>query len=128
MSIKKSTPVLLVSEIEPCVDFWTRLGLAKTVEVPVEGKLVFVILQSGGAEVMYQTYASVKHEGNAAMSAACDRGPTFLYLEVDDLAATRGKISDVPLVMQERTTFYGSKEFAVNDPGGHFITFAQMGA
>ncbi len=27
--------------------------------------------------------------------------------------------------MPERTAFYGMREFAVQDPAGHFITFAQ---
>ena len=127
MSIKKSTPVLCVSEVEPCVDFWARLGLTKTVEVPVDGKLVFVVLQSGTVEIMYQTIASVAHDNPHAGEAAA-KGPTFLYIEVDDLAATRALIPDLPLWLEERTTFYGAKEFGVNDPGGHFITFAQMGA
>ena len=28
--------------------------------------------------------------------------------------------------MPVRTTFYGMKEFAVQDPGGHCITLAQL--
>jgi hypothetical protein len=27
--------------------------------------------------------------------------------------------------MPERTAFSGMREFAVQDPGGHFVTFAQ---
>ena len=34
-------------------------------------------------------------------------------------------MKDVRMVMRFRTAFYGMKEFAVQDPGGHFITFAQ---
>ena len=30
--------------------------------------------------------------------------------------------------MPVRTAFYGMKEFSVQDPGGHFITFAQPAA
>jgi hypothetical protein len=33
MSVKELTPVLLVEEVEPCVNFWQRLGFAKTVEL-----------------------------------------------------------------------------------------------
>ena len=29
-------------------------------------------------------------------------------------------------VMQKRTTDYGATEIGVREPGGHFITFAQM--
>ena len=127
MSIKKSTPVLLVPEIEPCVKFWERLGFSKTVEVPEGDKLAFVILVNGAIELMYQTYSSVQAD-NATIGAEAGKGPAFLYVEVDNLADTRQAIADVPLLMQERTTFYGAKEFAVKDPGGHIVTFAQMGA
>ena len=34
-------------------------------------------------------------------------------------------MKDVQKVMPERTAFYGMREFAVQDPSGHFITFAQ---
>jgi uncharacterized glyoxalase superfamily protein PhnB len=56
------------------------------------------------------------------------RGPTFLYIEVDDLAATREATKGSEVVMEERTTFYGSHEFGIKDPAGHFVTFAQFGA
>ena len=59
MSVKKITPVLFAAEIEPCVKFWVeRFGFEKTVEVPAGNKLGFAIVQEGGVELMYQSYAS----------------------------------------------------------------------
>ncbi len=125
MNVKKITPVLLVSQIEPILPFWIdRLGFAKTIEVPDGDKLGFVSFQKGSAEVMYQTYASVEHDAPPAMIAA-GKGPTYLYLEVDNLDAVLAALRDTPKVMPERTAFYGMREFAVQDPAGHFITFAQ---
>ena len=49
MSVKKITAVLLVDEIEPCLDFWMRLNFQKTIEVPAGDKLAFVTLESGNA-------------------------------------------------------------------------------
>ena len=41
----KITPVLFVDAIEPGLPFWIdKLGFTKTVEVPGEGGLAFVIL------------------------------------------------------------------------------------
>jgi uncharacterized glyoxalase superfamily protein PhnB len=127
MNVKKITAVLLVEEVEPCVKFWTEhMGFEKTAEVPDGDRLVFAILQKDGAEIMYQTYASVeKDHPHPEMLAR--RGPTFLYIEVDNLAATMSAVGDAEIVMPERTTFYGSKEFVVKDPSGHFVTFAQFG-
>jgi uncharacterized glyoxalase superfamily protein PhnB len=126
MNVKKITPVLLVNEIEPVLPFWVdRLGFTKTIEVPDGNKLAFVAFQKSSVEVMYQTYASVEHDAPPAMAAAARKGPTYLYLEVDNLDATLAAMKDVQKVMPERTAFYGMREFAVQDPAGHFITFAQ---
>ena len=126
MSVNKLTPVLLVEEVEPCVKFWERLGFAKTVEVPDGNKLAFVILQKGGVELMYQSYASVEKDFSANPLLS-KKGPTFLYVEVASLDDTMAAMKGVEVVMPVRTTFYGSKEIGYQDPGGHMITFAQMG-
>ncbi len=126
MTVKKITPVLLVKEIESIVPFWVdRLGFTKTIEVPDGNKLGFAAFQKGAAEVMYQTYASVEKDAPASMSAEARKGPTYLYLEVDDLDAVLAAMKDGRIVMSVRTAFYGMREFSVQDPGGHFITFAQ---
>jgi len=126
MNVKKITPVLLVNEIEPVLPFWIdRLGFIKTIEVPEGDKLAFVAFQKGSVEVMYQTYHSVEKDAPPAMAAAARKGPSYLYLEVDKLGDVLVALKDVPKVMPERTAFYGMREFAVQDPAGHFITFAQ---
>jgi len=125
MNVNRITPVLLVNKIEPVLHFWVdRLGFTKTIEVPDGSELGFVALQKGGAEVMYQTYASVEKDAPPSMVAA-RKGPTYLYMEVDNLDAALASMTDVAKVMPERTAFYGMREFAVQDPEGHFITFAQ---
>src|SRR5207248_11633927 len=105
-----------------CIDFWKRLNSRKTIEVPGVDKLAFVTLESGNAEVMYQTFSSLDKS-----TQALRRGPTFLYIEVDNLDSTIAAIKGAPVVMSVRTTFYGAKEIGVTDPSGHVITFAQMG-
>ena len=126
MNVKRITPVLLVEEIEPLIPFWVGcLGFSKTIEVPDGNKLGFVIFEKGSVEVMYQTYASVEKDAPPAMSREARKGPTYLYLEVDHVDAVLAAMKDARLVMPLRTAFYGMREFAVQDPGGHFITFAE---
>ena len=126
MNVKRIPAVLLVKEIEPLIPFWVdRLGFAKTVEVPDGNKLGFVIFQKNSVEVMYQTYASVEKDAPPSMSSEARKGPTYLYMEVDNLDAVLAQMKDSRMVMPVRTAFYGMKEFAVQDPGGHFITFAE---
>jgi uncharacterized glyoxalase superfamily protein PhnB len=127
MSVKKITPVLFAAEIEPCVKFWVeRFGFEKTVEVPDGNKLGFAIVQKGGVELMYQSFASADKDAPPATAQAVRKGPTFLYVEVENLDEAIGALKDVPVVMPVRTTFYGSREIGVTDPAGHFVTIAQM--
>ena len=108
--------------------FWTEhLGFIKTVEVPEDGNLGFVILQQGDVEVMYQTYASVSKDLPEILSEV-RKGPTFLYLEVENLDLLKPALQSTGVYLPERKTFYGAREIGVRDPAGHFLTFAEMSA
>lgn len=127
MNLKKVTPVLFAKEIEPCLKFWVeRLGFAKTIDVPDGDKLAFAILQKGGIELMYQTYASAEKDVST-LSPEVRKGPSFLYVEVENLDEINSAMPGAEVVMPVRTTFYGAKEIGIRDPAGHIITFAQLG-
>jgi hypothetical protein len=124
--IRKSTPVLIVEVIEPSLPFWQeRLGFARPVEVPDGERLGFVILTNGTVEIMYQTAASVRKD-SAAHGAAFDHDKTFLFVEVDDIDALGAALKGFEIVMPKRETFYGATEIGYREPGGHYVTFAQM--
>jgi len=127
MSVKKVTAVLFAQDIEPCVKFWMdRFGFEKTAEVPEGDKLAFAMLQKGNVELMYQSYASADKDVGTNISEAVRKGPTFLYVEVDNLEETINAVKGSEIVMPKRKTFYGSTEFGVKDPAGHFVTFAEF--
>jgi len=127
MTVKKITPILFAQELEPSIKFWTeQLGFSKTVEVPEGNKIGFAILQKDGVELMYQSYASVEKD-NPATAAAVKKGPTFLYIDVEDLDHALAVTKGAKIVMPVRSTFYGAKEFGITDPAGHYIIFAQQG-
>lgn len=129
MNVKKITPVLFVPEVEPCVKFWVeRFGFQKTVEVPDGDKLAFAMLQKGNVELMYQSYASADKDVGTTISQVVRKGPTFLYVEIDNLDQTINAVKDAEVVMPRRKTFYGSTEIGIKDPAGHYITFAEFDA
>jgi uncharacterized glyoxalase superfamily protein PhnB len=129
MNVKKITAVLFAQEIEPSVKFWVeRFGFEKTAEVPDGDKLAFVMLQKGNVELMYQSYASADKDVGASISQAVRKGPTFLYVEVDNLEETIGAVKGADVVIPKRKTFYGSTEIGIKDPAGHYVTFAQFAA
>jgi uncharacterized glyoxalase superfamily protein PhnB len=127
MNLKKITPVLMVDEVEPCVQFWMeRLGFEKAAEVPDGEKIGFAILQKGELEIMYQSYASMEKDHGKDNLRELRKGPAFLYVEVEKLDEIIAQIQGAPVVVPDRTTFYGAREIGVKDPGGHIVVFAQF--
>jgi uncharacterized glyoxalase superfamily protein PhnB len=119
----KITPVLIVEKIEPLLPFWLdRLGFEKTVEVPGDDGLAFVIFQHGTAELMFQTRASAEKDVPQIAGDLKPRPGTFI--EVDDFDDLLKRVDGLEVVMPERTTFYGMREIMVREPGGNIICFA----
>ncbi len=119
--MNKITANLIVDRIEDCLPFWTRLGFAPTVEVPDGDRLGFAILVRAPVELMLQTRASLA--GDVAPLADGPHHAT-LYIEVESLAPIREALAGIPLVVPERTTFYGARELIVRDPAGNAIFFS----
>jgi hypothetical protein len=125
-NLRKATSVLIVEAIESSLPFWQeRLGFERGVEVPHENRLGFVILSNGSVEIMYQTIASLRAD-SAAHGAEYRGDRTFLFVEVEAIDAIAAALDGFDVFMPRRTTFYGSTEIGYREPGGHFVTFAQM--
>lgn len=121
------TPVVVVDDVEPCAQFWQKLGFERAAEVPHGNSLGFVALVGDGIELMYQSLDSVKAD-NAAMGEVLRTGGSSLFVEVPDLNAAVMAVSGAPVVVPERTTFYGMREVGVLDPGGNLVLLAQKNA
>ena len=123
--LKKLTPVLLVERIEDQLPFWVeRLEFEKTVEVPHDGALGFVILVKDGVELMLQSWASVAADVGALKD---ERSNVPMFFEVTDINEIENRLGDLPRLYERRTTFYGATEVGVRDPAGNPVTFAQFG-
>jgi hypothetical protein len=120
----KLTPVLIVDSIEKGMTFWVdRMGFEKTVDVPEDDHLGFVILVRDGAELMMQTITSVQKDEPRFVPQA--KGNTVgLFIEVDDFEDVKKRLEGYPITMPERRTFYGMVEIGVIEPGGNTVVFA----
>jgi len=127
-ALGRLTPVLVVDAVEPCIVFWTeRFGFTAENQVPGDdGKLVFASVKKEDIEVMYQTRASVIAERPDAASELTGHS-TVLFISTDDLDAVEKAIAGAPVVSPRHTTFYGSTEIYVREPGGNTVGFAQFG-
>jgi uncharacterized glyoxalase superfamily protein PhnB len=123
----KITPVLMVEEIEKSLPFWMdRMGFEKTVDVPEGDALGFAILVRDGAELMLQTFESIRKDSPQFVPQSPSHDVS-LFIEVEDFADILKRLEGYPTALPERVTFYGMREIGVRDPGGHIVVFAARG-
>jgi hypothetical protein len=124
---KALAPVLIVDQVEPCLEFWTRLGFTRENEVPgADGKLVFASVRQGAVEIMYQTRASVAAD-NPAQAAELTGHSTGLFISMGspaELDALEPLLHGAPVVKARHQTFYGTTELYVREPGGNVVGFS----
>jgi lactoylglutathione lyase len=123
---KKLTPNLVVEKVERSLAFYVDvLGFARGFTVPEQSPFVFGSVTSGGIEIFFNDKAAAIHEYPSFAGRPIGATGT-MYIEVEGVEALHARLkSAVPIVMPLVTQFYGAKEFAIADPDGYLITFAE---
>ena len=124
--LKKLTPNLIVSDVRRSLEFYRDvLGFTVAVTVPEAEPFVFAIVQSGPVEI----FLNAPEPAIAEYPAFKDRpigGTLTLFVEVTNIALAHATLQDkVKIVMPIEHKWYGSTEFAFEDPDGYLITFAE---
>lgn len=122
MGLANVTPVLLATELEPCVEFWKGLGFDTEITVPFQDELAFVSLQNGSLEIMYQSIAFSKATNPAGIDGV---NRSIIFLETDELDEIVEVVEKYDVVTPDHITDRGSREIWVRDPAGNLIGFAQ---
>lgn len=122
----KLTPNLVVSDVERSAAFYRDvLGFTVETTVPDTAPYLFAILRSGAVGV----FLNAPEPAMAEYPAFKDRpigGTLTLFIEVDGIDECYRALKDrVSVVMELETKWYGMTEFAIADPDGYLITFAQ---
>jgi uncharacterized glyoxalase superfamily protein PhnB len=120
------TPNLIVRDVAASTAFYCDvLGFAIKQTVPEQAPFVFVWLERDGVPVFLNAVHAVEEDfpGAAARPAG---GTATLFFTVTEVDALHARIApQAPVVMPIKTQFYGMREFAVTDPDGHILTFAE---
>jgi hypothetical protein len=125
MKIQRSTPVCIVDQIEPLLEFWEKkLGFKREAEVPHGSSLGFVLLKKDDQEMMFQTRASIEAD-LPALLPLLEKKPVIQFIEIDSLDDLLSQLKGVDVLVQPRTTFYGMREIGIQDPAGFILIFAQ---
>ena len=122
----KLTPNLIVGSVERSLAFYTDvLGFARGMTVPEQSPFVFASATSGPVEIFFNDRSTVAKESPQMAGLAFGGGNT-MFIEVDGIDALHDRVKpQVTIVLPIVTQWYGMREFAITDPDGYVITFAQ---
>ncbi len=123
---KKLTPNLLVASVERSLVFYVdTLGFERGMTVPDASPFAFASVTSDAVEIFFNDAAGAVKEYPAFGGRPLGATGT-LFIEVEGIDALHGRLKPiVTIVMPIETKFYGMREFAIEDPDGYVITFAE---
>ena len=127
MKLKRLIPMLNVSHIENSLEFYQRgLGFSIVSDPAAVADWRWANIRSGDAELMLS-----ESGGSPALKQNIDphldtSWPCIYYFYPDDVDAMHAHLCDQgysPSALQ--TTLYDMREFSIQDPDGHLLSFGQ---
>jgi uncharacterized glyoxalase superfamily protein PhnB len=127
LKASKLTPNLIVSSVERSLAFYTEvLGFARAMTVPDQSPFVFASVTSGDVEIFFNDKSTVAKENPQFAGLSIGGGGNTMFIEVEQVDALHDRITSLAsIVMAIHTQWYGMREFAITDPDGYVITFAE---
>ena len=126
--LKKLTPNLMVEDVGQTLGFYRQvLGFEIVMTLPESAPFDFAIVRRDGAEIMFQSRASLSENVPALAGSPIGSSQTF-YIEVSGLQELYKQLQDkVEIVVDLHTTFYGTQEFYFRDINGYILSFSEAG-
>ena len=128
-TFSKLTPNLLVDDVERSLRFYEDvLGFTRGFTVPEARPFVFGSVVSGPIEIFFnEKNTAVKEYPGFAGRAIGITGTLYIELQgPGNIEGLHDRLKPLTaIVMPMVTQFYGVKEFAIADPDGYVITFAE---
>ena len=127
-TIQKLTPNMMVDDVNATVEFYRSvLGFDLVVAVPDSGRLDWALVQRDDVEMMFQARQSLIEEMPLFQDRPAGGALTF-YLDVEGVEGLYERLrARVRVVKDLHETFYGTREFAIEDCNGFILTFAEGG-
>ncbi|TYP94801.1 putative conserved protein PhnB, glyoxalase superfamily [Fodinibius salinus] len=125
MKLQSLSPNLMVEDVNKTTKFYTDiLDFELLQTVPEEGNLEWALVQRDGVSLMFQKKESIRDEYPDLKNQKGGGALTF-FIKVEDLEDLYQGIKDkVNLIKDIHETFYGTKEFAIQDPNNFILTFS----
>lgn len=120
------TPNLLVRDVARSLSFYRDvLGFTIKESVPAAEPYVFVMLERDAAMVFLNDIKAAEEDYPPAASMP-PGGTVAMFFVIEGVDAFHDQVAPrATVIMPLKTQFYGMREFAVTDPDGHILTFAE---
>ena len=130
MKFSSLVPNLVTTDVARALAFYRDvLGFSVTMHVPDEAPFVFVGLQRGEVTVFLNAIEAVRQDLPDVPSLSPGHSGVSMFVQVEGVRdlwdALRGKTT---VIMPIKDQWYGMTEFAITDPDGYVITFAERKA
>ena len=126
VTFQSITPNLLVRDVAKSTAFYRDvLGFTMGETVPDKEPFVFVWMKHGDVSVFLNDIKAAEHDYPPAAKMP-QGGTAALFFIITDVDGYHARVAPkANVIMPLKTQFYGMREFAVTDPDGHIITFAE---
>lgn len=128
MKFNKVTPNLIVRDMEKSIAFYREvLGFTVSQTVPDKAPFIFAWMKSGEADIFLNIHQKPS-EGRPDLYSGKEIGGTMsLYIAMDGVEELAKSVQahGVKLTIPLHMEFYGMKEFAILDPDGYLLIFAE---
>lgn len=120
-------PNLIVHSVNDMIDYYVGvLGFKLEQTNPEEGVFEWAMVRRDEVTLMFQTFESIQSE-LADINFVSDGARATYFITMKRIEEYYESIKDkAEIVMELKTTFYGSTEFAITDPEGHVLAFAEF--
>jgi uncharacterized glyoxalase superfamily protein PhnB len=126
----KITPNLVVADMEKSLTFYRDvLGFSVSQTVPDKAPFIFAWMKRDNADIfLNQNMPPQPGAPDLYAGKPVGGGTLSLYLAMDGIDDLYAKVQQekVPIVIAMHKEFYGMREFAVHDPDGYLLIFAEQ--
>ena len=127
MKLFKLTPMLNISDIEASLDFYRRaLDFEVVSPLDLVKEWRWATIRSGDIELMLSETESPPELAKNIDPQHTTSWPTIFYFYPDNVVALHQRVADAGFNPGPvEVTCYGMREFSVQDPDGHCLSFGE---
>jgi uncharacterized glyoxalase superfamily protein PhnB len=120
------TPNLMVNDVKETIAYYEKhFDFKVAMSVPEEGQFDWAMVSAGNVNLMFQLKETLVKDV-PALAGQDPGGSLTLFVQVKGVDELRARLSsEVQIVVDLETKFYGMREFTIQDLNGYYLTFAE---